>query len=131
MNKEYSRPENIINELQLTEKIRFAKTEFRFYSESITKSLFGEIPFIKIADSILEFYKQIDFINLFRSVADNNDLVYLNKDLDFIGGSLNISTFTFFVETIINKNSQSLFDPDHNLNRNDYETLSQYFLLIY
>src|SRR2546423_15401969 len=77
MNKEYDRLENFINVLKSTGKIRLAKSEFRFYSKSVDKTLLSKIQEIKIADGIFNFYKQIDFINLQWYVADNSGLKFI------------------------------------------------------
>src|SRR6185503_10078773 len=127
MNTEYKRLEKFIDKLKLSGKIRLAKSDFRFFTESVNKILLTKIQEIIIAPSIINFYKEIDFISLQWYLKTNAGLKFMDEDLDFVMGSLNIPTFTSLVESIMTRNSKSIIDPFHNLNDKDYKALENYF----
>ncbi|MEO6549187.1 MAG: hypothetical protein ABIN94_14380 [Ferruginibacter sp.] len=127
MNKEYERIDSFIEKLKLSGKIRLDKSEFRFFNESVNETSLARINDIKISPSIVSFFRQVDFVNLQWYAADNADLKFMNEDLDFVQGSLVISTFSALIENILNKNGKTLIDPYHNLGEEDYASLVNYF----
>lgn len=124
MNNEYKRFELLIEELKASGKVKLTASDFRYYSESINQELLKKLQGVGIDPSILSFYKQVDFVNIQWSVADDARLKFMDEDLDIVGGSLNIPVFSFLVEALVNKNAQSIIDPYKSLDEKDYQSLT-------
>lgn len=128
MNKKYIKIERLIEKLKSSGKIRLASAEFRFYSESVAEESLKKLEGIEVESSIISFYQQVDFIDLQWYPADDAQLKFLDKDIDIIGGSLIIPTFSMLVDSILKRNSQSVIDPYKNLNEKEYHSLRDYFV---
>ncbi len=126
MNSIYKKLEKLISTLQDSGKIRLKKSDFRFYSESIPESLKNDINNFRVAPTILAYYQQIDFVDILWFVSDENSIKYLDRNLDAVEGSLNISNFLTFVDYLKERSTQETIDPYRNLSEPDYASLANY-----
>lgn len=126
MNKLYVKIEKLIADIQSTNKIKLVAADFRYFNQSVSKKSLQLISDVKIAQSVLQFYSDIDFINLQWRVAEDVDLNYLNEDEDMIGGGVNITNFSKLVTVYTKKNAAEIIDPYHSLNDEEYNSLSAY-----
>lgn len=126
MNEAYEKLGRFIEILQATRKIRLAKSDFRYYSESVPEALMEEIHNFKIARSILEYYRKIDFVDIQWYASEDAPIEYEDKELDQVCGSLNIPPFADFVTGLKNNQGQSELDPYKTLSNADYDSLKQY-----
>lgn len=126
MNKIYQQIEKVIADLKRTGKVKLNSADFRYYAGAVSDELLQSAKGLIIDEFILDFYRQIEFINLNWVVNEEAVLNYINADQDIVAGSLNIPSFASLVSTIVRKNSAQIIDPFKSSDEKLYSLLELY-----
>ncbi|MET3026072.1 hypothetical protein ABXT06_05295 [Flavobacterium sp. UW10123] len=103
-------------------QIRTIKSNIKYGNYSIPENLGWEFP-----HTIKDFYARIETMNCKWQLSDeNNPINYLDKEIDFVFGEMNIVTISFLNEIYHQKSIQDYLDPNKILDTNDKDNLHNY-----
>lgn len=112
---------SFVNELNKPQ-IRTIKSIIKYGNYSDSDNLEWNLP-----ETIKDFYARIETINCKWKLSDeNNSIDYLDKEIDFVFGEMNIVAISFLNEIYTQKSILDYLDPNKILNTNDKDNLHNY-----
>lgn len=125
-NVPYQQLGRFIEALQRSGKVRVKSSEYRFYSESVGDADLAVARAHGLADSIIEFYRAVEFVDLQWVSADGSGWSFLD-DEDMVAGNLNVPRFSTLVETIAKRTGPAVIDPYGAIEEPQRTVLADYF----
>jgi len=127
LNPLYDRLESFITGLQNSGRVRIPQSEFRFFDDAVPQGLVDKLGPQNLAPSVLDFYRQVDFIELRWTSSDDFDWKFADEDTDLVAGGLVAPNFTALADAIASSNGASLIDPHNALDADEHSALENYF----
>ena len=118
--------DSMIDRIRETGISSIVKAEFRYFSGSTMSYNQVENQQFHIPPSVLQFYKEIDFVELSWHIPDGMLENYLDKELDIPGGFAHIPTFDKLLVFMSATNKVQLIDPTQSFSNGQQERLNSF-----